>query len=693
MQWRGHIAYEVAGKMYVEGFSRGNSTLQGGPKLQFEVREASEMLLEVRLIAKEPVTLRELFLETEFAFTDRDRIFCNGFQSWTESRLYRTDERIPPLRMPFPNLINTTGDYTFYPNPGRKGYLHSYTWSYLTRPKEMYVVADLMPRKGYLIIEWLAAEQKLRLREECAGRRIEGPSSQGATPLMQVRLNTFEGEPDNRFEPVRIREPEFQKAFRYLNPRKIPPIAGWTSWYYHYTGIDQPTVQDNLRAFRESGLPIDLFQIDDGWQPAIGDWLSANEKFPDGMAALAQSIRKAGYQPGLWLAPFIVERKSGIFKEHPDWLLTYDGERPVEAGYNPGWGGALQGTYYVLDLDKPEVRDHLKKVFDRVLNEWGFEMVKLDFLFATGLIPRNGRSRAQHMAAGIDFLRACCGDKLILGCGVPLGPCFGVVDYCRIGPDIGLSWDMKVAKFARLRERISTRNAIVNTVMRRHLDGRAFGNDPDVFILRKQKNRLKPKQRFSLFLTNAIFGRMFLTSDNPAEYDEETLRLFRSAFPLKEREIISVLPDVREDAFRVLFRVNGREYCAVINASKSLRKFVLPEGLWFEAPRWKEGEDRWWYEGPSAVVLRPFESRILLRVADEKVALAGDTTHLFPGAGTRLSSPDGGNSRWVLTLDKQNARGGKVWVQCDDPKTEIVYGDLAPRRITFQDKDFWEFEV
>ena len=54
------------------------------------------------------------------------------------------------------------------------------------------------------------------------------------------------------------------------------------------------------------------------------------------------------------------------------------------------------------------------------------------------------------------FLRNSCGDKLILGCGVPLGSAFGLVDYCRIGADIHLEWEHKLLKFLENRERVST---------------------------------------------------------------------------------------------------------------------------------------------------------------------------------------------------------------------------------------------
>ena len=68
-------------------------------------------------------------------------------------------------------------------------------------------------------------------------------------------------------------------------------------------------------------------------------------------------------------------------------------------------------------------------------------MVKLDFLYSEAMQPRNGKSRGQIMCEAMDFLRECVGEeKLILGCGVPLGPSFGVVDACRISCDVDLKY-------------------------------------------------------------------------------------------------------------------------------------------------------------------------------------------------------------------------------------------------------------
>ena len=120
----------------------------------------------------------------------------------------------------------------------------------------------------------------------------------------------------------------------------------------------------------------------------------------------------------------------------------------------------------------------LRKVFDRVLNQWGYDLVKLDFLYAAAPFGTETESRAGRMRRAMELLRSLCGNKQILGCGVPLMPSFGLVDYCRISCDVGLDWDNSLIMRHTNRERVSTRQAIGNSISRRQLNGRAFGNDP-----------------------------------------------------------------------------------------------------------------------------------------------------------------------------------------------------------------------
>src|SRR5699024_7163536 len=111
----------------------------------------------------------------------------------------------------------------------------------------------------------------------------------------------------------------------------------------------------------------------DGYQTAVGDWLSLKSEFSDGMRPITDRLHKNGSKAGLWLAPFSAHKNSQLIKDHPDWLARDSKGKPVFGGLN--WGG-----FYSLDIYNQGVRDYLKKVFDTVFYEWGFDMVKLDFL-------------------------------------------------------------------------------------------------------------------------------------------------------------------------------------------------------------------------------------------------------------------------------------------------------------------------
>lgn len=70
------------------------------------------------------------------------------------------------------------------------------------------------------------------------------------------------------------------------------------------------------------------------------------------------------------------------------------------------------------------------------------------------------------------------------------------------------------------RERVSTKQAINNTVFRRQLNGRAYGSDPDVFFLREENCKLTAEQKRTLATVNALLGNVFLTSDMPSRYTQ-----------------------------------------------------------------------------------------------------------------------------------------------------------------------------
>lgn len=72
---------------------------------------------------------------------------------------------------------------------------------------------------------------------------------------------------------------------------------------------------DHLLEMRES-IPLEVFQLDDGYQKHWGDWVPSKD-FPEDMREVSGSILRHGFKAGIWLAPFAVDKKSDLAKEHP----------------------------------------------------------------------------------------------------------------------------------------------------------------------------------------------------------------------------------------------------------------------------------------------------------------------------------------------------------------------------------------
>ncbi len=314
------------------------------------------------------------------------------------------------------------------------------------------------------------------------------------------------------------------------------PVAGWCSWYHYFNRVAEGNIRKNLREmaahFPKMEGALRLFQIDDGYQRAVGDWLETNSKFPSGLKALAAEIREAGFTPGLWTAPFLATRNSRVWKEHPDWLLRGP-EVARRAAWNPFWHPR---PACALDTTHPDFLEHLKRTY-RTLAEWGFAYHKIDFLYAGALHGRRRdpkATRAEALRRGLEAVREGIGpDSFLLGCGCPLGPAVGVVDGMRIGCDTAPSWE---TPWSRLfgPGAPSARGSIHNTLARAPMHRVLWLNDPDCAMLRPARTKLSPGERDTLALACAAGGGIFLVSDDLSLYGEaewghlrELLDLFR----------------------------------------------------------------------------------------------------------------------------------------------------------------------
>lgn len=602
--YKGFIKYNIDGQEVALNFSLDSTLINEHLELCSKLtKRGRAFVFECTICPKVEIQIIALVVKARVSLINNDMVFLNGFQTWTESREYGMDERIPKLNRLAWNILSPYGDYTFYPHRNTRGRLHSFTYTYINRNNENYTLyGSLSEAMGYTIFEYNREANELNIIKDCTGLCIENEYK-----AFEILItNGTEGE-------------IFMDYFDAMNLSKpsVKSCTGWTSWYNYYTGITQEIIINNLNAFSNRSIPIDIFQIDDGYQNAVGDWLIINEKFPKGMKYIADSIKLKGYKPGLWLAPFICEKTSILYKEHRNWLLKHENGELVKAGFNPGWSG----TFYVLDFYNQEFRDYIRKVFDTVLGEWGFEMVKLDFLYAAALLPRKYKTRGQIMYEAMKFIREVASDRLILGCGVPLGPSFGLADYCRVGSDVALKWEDKLLKGLKYRERVSTVNSLRSTIGRRQLNGNVFYNDPDVFILREKNNTLTIEQRNTLYILNLIFGGLVFTSDNLDEYSNEEMKLYLSLFPIRDK-IIQRVEHIME-VYRVEFRIDDRNYLAMSNLSDSEVELHINNGVYFE-------RTKGFIYGNSDVHLKAYETICLLVIQNKDFEIVG-SYNIFPG--------------------------------------------------------------
>lgn len=470
-----------------------------------------------------------------------ERLFMNGFQTWTYCPEYKKNDKIRgvshiPKFLTEKHGFDRYGDYHFVKYPNKAGKFHGFSYCYFRRGERFRLIASLDERPGYTIFRYDSGREALSIERDCSGVEHKG----GALPAFDLYF--AEGTESEVFDGW--------FSAMGITPRTDKPLAGYSSWYNRYQDITEQTIIADLEGCKTALSEGDLFQVDDGWERYVGDWLEPNsDKFPNGMKAVADKIHDSGFLAGLWLAPFVCETNSEMFRDHPDWLLKVNGE-PWKCGGN--WSG-----FYALDIDLPEVQDYLRRVFDWVLNEWGFDLVKLDFLYGAAPFGTKTESRGGRMIRAMELLRQWCGDKLILGCGVPVMPAFGIVDYCRVSCDVGLDWDDKW--FMRLlhRERVSTKQAIGNTVFRRQLNGRAYLSDPDVFFLREDNLKLTSAQKAKLARVNALLGGVLLTSDDPSKYSPDAMKQYRALLKLRSAENIRVEAD---EGLSVVYTLNAREH-------------------------------------------------------------------------------------------------------------------------------------
>lgn len=543
------IGYRLDGKYQEESID--SCDIKNGYSDEiFDVRdEGGENAVKIVVNAKKAVKAELAELIYDHYYEQTERFFANGFQSWTSSREYkrndvqyglRTLSKLPIVR----TFSGASGDYAF--TEYGKDLYHSFSYTYFRIDEKVELVGSLDERTGYTIFYADYAQNIF-----AAVKDVEGLTLDGEYILFDIVR--VQGTYDEVFD-------KYFELYPRKNTGRVKHLAGYTSWYNYYQNINEEIILRDLQGLARAGKNANIFQIDDGYETKVGDWDMDTVKFPNGLAPIVDRIHEQGLMAGLWYAPFAAQFKANVIKNHPDWLIRNKHGRPVISGI--AWGG-----FYALDFEKEEVREYIKAYFDKVFNEWHFDMVKLDFLYAAAIEPRNGKTRGQLMCEAMDFLRECCGDKIILGCGVPLAPAFGVVDACRISCDVENTFKEKFYVKVTNQEIISAKMAMVNSVYRRHLNGRIWANDPDVFFLRDdgmKKAGYTLQQKQLLAKVNHIFGDVLFVSDNVGAYDDVKMQILLDAYRKFDGKVLSA-EHIAPEILKVVFEEDGRKQMLVFD--------------------------------------------------------------------------------------------------------------------------------
>ena len=202
-----------------------------------------------------------------------------------------------------------------------------------------------------------------------------------------------------------------------------PYQVGWCSWYHYFHDVTEADLRANLALAGE--WPFDVFQLDDGYQSAIGDWLTTND------VSLRRSRAGGGIRPRRQVAAGPVagplHRRPRLAGGHPAPGLARAVGRaagPLLGMYNPPWGGGLDGFMYALDTTNPDVLAHLETVASALVDA-GLDVPQARLHLRSVLRGSTGTTRPGHRpsACGPATTRSVAGPATMRSCSGAGCPC------------------------------------------------------------------------------------------------------------------------------------------------------------------------------------------------------------------------------------------------------------------------------
>ena len=447
-----------------------------------------------------------------YDYQKNEYLLGNGYQSWSLAKEYPIDGKIRGLKFIPGSIVekyalSSYGDYGFYNYKNRAGIVHSYSYTYIRNASNFTLLGSLDESLGYTVFEHNTKINQIGIIKELNGLEIDRE-----TILIDVVIeNGEEIVIDDYFNLIRSDESKIQSLF------------GYDTGYYYSNNISGRIISANLQAIKDNELPFEAFVIDEGHQKKIGDWLDTDqEKFPEGLEPLVAKTHELGLKAGIYLAPFVASSDSDLHVNHPEWFV-----KDVKSGIE--WGG-----HHPLNLELKEVQDYLRQVFDYYI-DLGFDIFKLDFLYAPGLIATT-KSKAMMIEMAMKFVRTCLQDKTIIACQVPLFTAFKYADIIQVSCNVSKDYDNNRISRLLQPERISTKNAITSSIYRRHLVKSGIASYSDVVVL-NEATQLSPLQKEAISFTNVLFNPVMFVSEDLAAIPANSIIELHKRFTKQYKQV------------------------------------------------------------------------------------------------------------------------------------------------------------
>ena len=318
---------------------------------------------------------------------------------------------------------------------------------------------------------------------------------------------------------------------RINKARTTSIINGWCNWFFTYEHITEDEVIRNAefasRVLKPYGL--EYIQVDEGYQRWHGEW-DGNNRFPHGMKWLADKIHSLGLRPGLWIAPYVISEPADLFQNHKEWLITHPDGRLKRVGPWPDedsdWARNENPKRYGLDITHPGAAEWMSNLFEKVSKQWGYEMIKIDFVDWSLLSAHHyydpSVSRAMAYRRGFEIIRQAIGNECHLqDCG-PGPVTVGLLDSMRIELDQNYGYAPEVWK-----QYFNSTGSAPAAAKRYYFHKRTWINDADHLCI----SLLSDCQARAAASLMALTGGNIISGDRLPDLDPVKIEVLKKALP------------------------------------------------------------------------------------------------------------------------------------------------------------------